>query len=101
MLKELTAGTWNFSSAELALIEFSSLHAPVRLRTHCSQFPLVNRLFPGRVGREKQQLLLNRRAEQVEIEDLRHSRLGYVAEPGELSDASHLAAIKHALILDR
>jgi hypothetical protein len=77
------------------------LRRPVGFPAYRSQFPLVNRLLPALVGRKKQQLLLNQRAEQVEIEDLRHSRLGYVAEPGELCDASHLAAIKHALILDR
>jgi hypothetical protein len=76
------------------------LRQPVDFPANRSQFPLVNRLLPGRVRRQKQQLLLNRWAEQVEIEDLRHSWLGNVAEPSELRDASHLAAVEHALIFD-
>ena len=77
------------------------LGLPIGMRTDRSEFLFVNRLLTGRMRRQKQELFLNRRAKQIEIQNLRHPWLGHATQPCEFRDARHFAAIQHALILNR
>ena len=77
------------------------LGLPIGVRTDRSEFLFVNRLLTGRMRRQKQELFLNRRAKQIEIENLRHPWLGHATQPCEFRDAAYFAAIQHPLILYR
>lgn len=77
------------------------LGCPIGVRADCPEFLFVYSLLAGRMRWQKQEVFLNRRAKQIEIENLRHPWLGHATQPCEFRDARHFAAIQHSLILNR